>query len=51
MLAYILEITKGGNKGIASRGSLRNFKAGQKYRKSGQRFQIGAGITYGYRAT
>ena len=68
MLAYILGITKQGNtwianrgrayelqigaRGITNRGSLRDFKSGQKDLKSGQgfqirgkRFQIGAEIT------
>ena len=58
MLAYILGITKRGNKGITNRGrfqglqigasgitnrgSLRNFKSGQKDYELGQGFQIGA---------
>ena len=58
MLAYILGITKWGNKritnrgrfqglqtrarGITNRGSLRDFKSGQKDYKSGQIFQIRA---------
>ena len=58
MLAYLLGITKRGNKGITNRGrcqglqirarkitnrgSLRNFKLREKNYKSGQRFQIGA---------
>ena len=58
MLAYLLGITKRGNKGItnrgsfqglqirarkiANRGSLRDFKLRKKDYKSGQRFQIGA---------
>ena len=58
MLAYILGITKRGNKGITNRGrfqglqigargitnrgSLRDFKSGQKNYKSGQRLQIEA---------
>ena len=58
MLAYILGITKRGNKGITNRGrflglqigareitnrgSLRDFKSGQKDYKSGQGFQTGA---------
>ena len=58
MLAYILGITKRGNKvitnrekflelqigarGLTNTGSLRDFKLGQKDYKSGQRFQIGA---------
>ena len=52
MLAYILEITKHGNKGLKNRDSLKYFKLGQKYNKLGQgvqtgekRFQIGAEIT------
>ena len=58
MLAYVLGITKRGNKGIANRGkfkglqirargitnrdSLRDFKLGQKDYKSGHGFQIEA---------
>ena len=58
MLAHILGITKRGNKGIinwgrfqelqieargiTNRGSLRDFKSGQKDYKLGQGFQIGA---------
>ena len=58
MLAYLLGITKRGNKGITNRGrfqglqirarkitnrgSLRDFKLRKKDYKSGQRFQIGA---------
>ena len=58
MLAYILEIKKQGNKGITNwgrfqglqmgargitnRGSLKDFKSGQKECKSVQGFQIGA---------
>ena len=42
MLAYILGITKRGNKGITNRGSFRNFKSGQNDYKSGQGFQTGA---------
>ena len=58
MLAYILEITRRGNKRITNRGSfeglqigaraitnrdsLRDFKSGQKDYKSKQGFQIGA---------
>ena len=58
MLAYILGITKRGNKritnrrrfyglqigarGFTNRGSLRDFKLGQRDFKSGQRLQIGA---------
>ena len=58
MLAYILGITKGGNNGIKNRArfsrlqigargityrsSFRNFKSGQKDKKSRQGFQIGA---------
>ena len=52
MLAYILEITKHGNKGLKNRDSLKYFKLGQKYYKLEQgvqigekRFQIGAEIT------
>ena len=57
MLAYILGITKRGNKGITdlcrfyglqirargitSRGSLRDFKSGQKDYKLGQWFKLG----------
>ena len=57
MLAYILGITKRGNKGITdlcrfyglqirargitSRGSLRDFKSGQKDYKLGQGFKLG----------
>ena len=57
MLAYILAITKRGNKGItnlgkyfglqirargiANRGSLRDFKSGQKNYISGQGFKLG----------
>ena len=40
MLVYIQGITKRGNKGIINRGSLRDFKSGQKDFKSGQELQI-----------
>ena len=42
MPAYILGITKRGNKGIANRGSLKDFKSVQKDWKLEQVFQIGA---------
>ena len=41
MLAYIWEIAERRNKGIINRGSLRDFKSGQKDYKSGQGVQIG----------